>query len=81
MYNMNKCFEFISIIEAYGLMNLGFNSQTFTWCMQRVATTRVWKRLDKAIDKDRWLATIPETTIDNLPTVSSNHTHFYGNDP
>lgn len=81
MYNMNKCFEFISIIEAYGLMNLRFNGQTFTWCIQRVVVARVWKRLDKAIVKDRWLATISETTIDHLPTISSDHTNFYGNDP
>lgn len=49
MYNMNKSFEFISIIEACGLTDLGFNGQPFTWCNQRSAEARVWKRLDRAM--------------------------------
>lgn len=34
-YNINKRFEFINIIEACGLIDLGYNGQHFTWCNHR----------------------------------------------
>lgn len=76
LYNMNKSFDFISVIEAYGLIDLGFNGQPFTWCNQRAANPRVWKRLDRAMVNDRWLEIMPQTTIDHLPSVGSDHTPF-----
>lgn len=51
-YNMNKSFEFISVIEACGLVNLGYSGQHFTWCNQRSEEHRVWKRLDRAMVND-----------------------------
>lgn len=49
MYNISKCFEFISITKACGLTGLGFNDQPYTWCNQRIIEARVWKRLNRAI--------------------------------
>ncbi|KAG5580344.1 hypothetical protein H5410_050971 [Solanum commersonii] len=46
-YNMNKSFEFISVIEASGLIDLG------------VDEARVWKRLDRAMANDQWLEKMP----------------------
>ncbi|KAH0775105.1 hypothetical protein KY290_012242 [Solanum tuberosum] len=45
-YNMNNSFEFIGVIEACGLTNLGYTGLPFTWCNQRDVEARVWKRLD-----------------------------------
>ena len=33
-YNINKRFEFVGMIEAGGLTNLGYKGITFTWCTQ-----------------------------------------------
>lgn len=73
LYNMNKRFEFISEIEACGLIDLGHNGLHFTWCNQRDEENRVWKRLDRAMVNDKWLTTMPQTTITHLPSVGSDH--------
>ncbi|KAG5585722.1 hypothetical protein H5410_046156 [Solanum commersonii] len=38
-YNMNKTFEFISVIKACGLTDLGYTKPPFTWCNQRDCTS------------------------------------------
>ena len=51
-YNVNKSLEFINIIEACGIMDIGFSGQHYTWCNQRSGEARVWKRLDRAMVND-----------------------------
>ncbi|KAH0633200.1 hypothetical protein KY284_035986 [Solanum tuberosum] len=70
---MNKSFDFLSAIEACGLMDLGYSGHHFTWCNQRATEARVWKRLDRAMTKDKWLEHMAQTTITHLPAVGSNH--------
>ncbi|KAH0709402.1 hypothetical protein KY284_010829 [Solanum tuberosum] len=52
-YNMNKIFDFLSMIETCGLIDIGYNGQHFTWCNQRSERARVWKRLDRALVNDK----------------------------
>ncbi|XP_055814558.1 uncharacterized protein LOC129884254 [Solanum dulcamara] len=73
IYNMRKSFEFISIIEACGLQDLGFSGQKFTWYNQRGILSRIWKRLDRGMVNDKWLEVMPQTPITHLPTVGSDH--------
>ncbi|KAH0682612.1 hypothetical protein KY290_021193 [Solanum tuberosum] len=54
-YNMRKSLEFIGVIEACGLMDLGFNGPKFTWSNQRGINFRIWKRLDRVMVNDKWL--------------------------
>ena len=68
-YNMRKSLEFISVIEACGLMDLGFNGPKFTWSNQRGINFRIWKRLDRAMTNDKWLQDMPHTNITHLPSV------------
>ncbi|KAK4707018.1 hypothetical protein R3W88_033432 [Solanum pinnatisectum] len=72
-YNMRKSMDFIGIIEACGLMDLGFNGPRFTWSNQRGINFRIWKRLDRAMVNDKWLQNMPQTTITHLPSVGSDH--------
>lgn len=58
-YNMNKSFEFIDVIEASGLADLGYNGEYLTWCNNRVDEERVWKRLNRAIVNYHSLERIP----------------------
>ncbi|KAH0716651.1 hypothetical protein KY290_012911 [Solanum tuberosum] len=48
-YNMNKSFEFISVIEACGLIDLGYTGLPFAWCNRRDTQATVWKRLDRSM--------------------------------
>ncbi|WMV50075.1 hypothetical protein MTR67_043460 [Solanum verrucosum] len=67
-YNMNKSFDFLSVIETCGLIDIGYSGQHFTWCNQRAEEARVWKRLDRAMVNDKWLEVMPQTTITHLPS-------------
>ena len=58
-YNMKKNLEFIDIIEAFGLMDIGYSCQDYTWCNQRSAEARVWKILYRAMVNDKWLECMP----------------------
>ncbi|KAH0684385.1 hypothetical protein KY285_021899 [Solanum tuberosum] len=58
-YNMNKSFEFISVIEESGLIDLGYSGSQFTWCNNRAEEAKVWKRLDRAMANDQWLERMP----------------------
>ncbi|KAK4733777.1 hypothetical protein R3W88_008038 [Solanum pinnatisectum] len=70
---MKKSLEFIGVIEACGLMDLGFNGPKFTWSNQRGINSRIWKRLDRAMVNDKWLQDMPHTNITHLPSVGSDH--------
>ncbi|KAG5576483.1 hypothetical protein H5410_056617 [Solanum commersonii] len=72
-YNMNKSFDFISVIEACGLIDLGYTGLPFTWCNQRAAQVIVWKRLDRSMVNDKWLEVMPQTTIEHLSSVGFDH--------
>ncbi|XP_049405105.1 uncharacterized protein LOC125868520 [Solanum stenotomum] len=72
-FNMKKIFEFISMIEVCGLVDLGYTGPPFTWCNQRATQARVWKRLDRSMVNNKWLEVMPQTTIEHLPSVGSDH--------
>ncbi|WMV32724.1 hypothetical protein MTR67_026109 [Solanum verrucosum] len=72
-YNMRKSLEFIVVIKACGLMDLGFSGHKFTWSNKRGIQHKIWKRLDKALVNDAWLEKMPQTTITHLPSVGYDH--------
>lgn len=51
--NMNKNFEFISIIESYGLVDIGYNNQPYTWCNHRKEGARIWNKLDRSLVNEK----------------------------
>ncbi|XP_055824261.1 uncharacterized protein LOC129892709 [Solanum dulcamara] len=72
-YNIKKSLEFISVIEACGLIDLGFHGQQFTWCNKRDADARIWKRLDRAMVNDAWLEVMPVSILNHLASTGSDH--------
>lgn len=70
---MRKSLEFIAVIEACGLLNLGFSGQKYTWSNKRGIHHRIWKRLDRALVNDSWLEKMPQTTITHLSSIGSDH--------
>ncbi|TMW81069.1 hypothetical protein EJD97_012226, partial [Solanum chilense] len=72
-YNISKSLEFISIIEACGLVDMGYSGQNYTWCNHRKNGDRIWKRLDRGMVNDNWLDMMPQSSITHLPSVGSDH--------
>ena len=72
-YNISKSLEFISVIEACGLVDMGYSGQNYTWCNHRKNGDRVWKRLDRGMVNDNWLEKMPQSSITHLPAVGSDH--------
>lgn len=72
-YDIRKIFEFMGVIEACGLIDLGFYGSKFTWSNLRGAQFRIWKRLYRAMVFDAWLKDIPLSTITHLSSVGSDH--------
>ncbi|XP_015084240.1 uncharacterized protein LOC107027651 [Solanum pennellii] len=48
-YNMRKSMDFIAVIEACGLLDIGFCGHKFTWSNKRGINHRIGKRLDRAM--------------------------------
>lgn len=72
-YNIIKYFEFISVIEACGLIDLGYNGHQVIWSNLRGTNFRVRKRLDRGMVNDKWLEDMPHSTITYLPYIGSDH--------
>nr|XP_019067280.1 uncharacterized protein LOC109119268 [Solanum lycopersicum] len=72
-YNMRKSMDFIAVIEACGLVDIGFSGHKFTWSNKRGINHRIRKRLDRALVNDLWLEKMPQTTITHLSTTGSDH--------
>ncbi|KAK4707013.1 hypothetical protein R3W88_033427 [Solanum pinnatisectum] len=70
---MRKSFDFIAVIEACGLIDLGFSGPKYTWSNKRGIHHRIWKRLDRTLVNDNWLEKMPQTNITHLPSVGSDH--------
>lgn len=62
-YNINKSLEFLSIIEACGLIDMGYIGQHYTWCNHRKDGATIWKRLDRGMSNDKWLEKMPHTVL------------------
>lgn len=67
---MKKSLEFIIFIEIWGLIDLSFSGQKFTWSNKRVIAHRIWKRLDVDLVNDIWLESMQKITITHLSTTS-----------
>ncbi|KAI9080194.1 hypothetical protein K1719_037872 [Acacia pycnantha] len=62
------CGLFNSFIHSIGLIDLGSNGPKFTW---RRGTLLM--RLDRAICNPAWLQLLPDSMVNNLPKVLSDH--------
>lgn len=56
--NMRKSLDFISFVEACGLMEIGFSGQKITWSNKRGINHKISKKLDKALANDSWMEMI-----------------------
>ncbi|XP_019260254.1 PREDICTED: uncharacterized protein LOC109238270 [Nicotiana attenuata] len=72
-HQMKKSNDFISMIEKYGLIDLGFHGPRYTSFNGRGPGAIVWKRVDRGLVNDYWITSFPTTSITHLALVGSNH--------
>ncbi|XP_070002509.1 uncharacterized protein LOC142165968 [Nicotiana tabacum] len=72
-YKMNKSLDFLCMIENSGLVDLGFYGPRCAWSNGRGQCSIVWKRLDRGLANDQWLAAFPASIISHLASAGSDH--------
>ncbi|XP_057251664.1 uncharacterized protein LOC130591770 [Beta vulgaris subsp. vulgaris] len=68
-YKMRKYKE---TMEICGLHDLGFIGSKYTWFNKR-RSYPIFERLDRGWGCDNWALTFPNTVVNNLPRLSSDH--------
>ncbi|XP_019244554.1 PREDICTED: uncharacterized protein LOC109224431 [Nicotiana attenuata] len=66
--------DFLCMIEDCGLVDLGFYGLRYTWSNGRGQCSIVWKRMDRGLANDQWLAAFSATNVSNLDSTGSDHT-------
>ena len=59
--------NFIVVIEACRLLDIGFSGHKFTLSNKRGSNHKIWKSIDKAMVNDSLFEEIPKMTITHLP--------------
>ncbi|XP_016494260.2 uncharacterized protein LOC107813500 [Nicotiana tabacum] len=75
-YQMKKYIDFLSMIEDYGLVDLGFYGPRYTWSNSIGLCSIGWKRLDRGMVNDNWLSSFLATTITHLAIAGFDHSHL-----
>ena len=65
--------NFIAVLEACSLLDIGFSGNKFRWSNKRGINHRIRKRLDRAMINDSWLEKMPQTTITHLSSTGYDH--------
>ncbi|CAN1279273.1 hypothetical protein LINPERPRIM_LOCUS16962 [Linum perenne] len=55
------------------LIDIEFSGPEFTWSNRQCPSTLIDERLDKFFLNDAWLDSFPETPIEHLPPLCSDH--------
>ena len=64
---------FRSFINLFGMIDLGFARNPFTWSNNRQGLHIIKERLDRGLASPNWIHLHPEYSLLHLPALSSNH--------
>lgn len=70
--NKNDVNDFDTMISRNGLTDGGYSSSKYTWCNNRLRTTRILKRLDRAIINAQWISSFV-IEVPHLNRACSDH--------
>lgn len=65
--------KFREVLDKYGLFDLGFVGNKFTWHKTHPGGGVVWERLDRAVSTVDWFNLFPVTKVKMLVCASSDH--------
>jgi hypothetical protein len=64
---------FRSFLDSFGMIDLGFSGNPFTWSNKRQNHHLIKERLDRGIANSQWVHLFPHFAIQHLPAQISNH--------
>jgi hypothetical protein len=64
---------FKQFIDHFGLVDLGFAGNPFTWCNNRQGHASIKERLDRGLASLSWIHLHPEYSILHIPATNSDH--------
>jgi hypothetical protein len=67
---------FKQFIDHFGLVDLGFVGNPFTWCNNRKGQAFIKERLDRGLTSPSWIHLHPEYSILHIPATNSDHHHI-----
>lgn len=69
----NFMLNFSTFLNNNGLVSLQATGLPFTWTNKHVDDTVIFERLDRAISNANFLLNYPDSRLENLPIISSDH--------
>nr|POE82123.1 hypothetical protein CFP56_57259 [Quercus suber] len=64
---------FRECLTDYGLIDLGFVGQSFTWCNGRFGEQRTQVTLDRMVANEEWIKMFPEARVFHRAMAASDH--------
>jgi hypothetical protein len=64
---------FHSFMNIFGMVDLGFSGNPFTWSNHREWRSLIKQRLDRGLASTQWIHLFPTFSIIHLPAISSDH--------
>ena len=64
---------FRECLSEYGLIDLGFVGQNFTWCNGRLGEYRTLVRLDRIVANEKWMKMFPKAKVFHKAMATSDH--------
>lgn len=73
--NNNRVKLFWSCLQKYGLVDLDFKHQKYTWTNKkhRKRCQLIFERLDRCVANASWIKNFPNALIRHLPRTKSDH--------
>lgn len=65
------------MILNFGLQDMGYTGNNFTWSNNRRGSSYVAARLDRALCNHQWLSLSSDPQLTHLPKISSNHSPLH----
>lgn len=73
LFRRGQCSDLNNLMDAAGLMDLGYSGCPYTWTNAREGAELIMERLDKALANPPLLDAFPHIKVHHLPRIHSDH--------
>ena len=67
---------FLSFLDSFGLVDLGFSGNPFTWSNKHQDHHHIKEHLDLGIANSQWIHLFPHFAMHHLPVQTLDHNHI-----